>query len=226
VTDSESADDRHASLQARRTARRDELLAAAVDVIRSGGADATMEELASAGGISKPILYRHFSDRGGLIAAIIDHALAELGQILDHNLAHSHVGESQTRATIDAFFEYIEREPELYRFVMDHDSREGGPATHAFTEQMASHVGAAIGRGLVAAGRDPAPAEVWGRAIVGMVQSTGDWWVAGAPITRAAAVDRLVNLAWSGLRGPPVITEQRRAPAEAPDSTRSTESVP
>jgi len=198
------SDERRESLHARRRARRDELLTAAIDVIRRGGANATMEEMASAGGISKPILYRHFTDRDGLVSAITEHALAELGLILEEKLAGATSGEWRdvTRATIDAFFEYIERDPELYRFVVDHDARQGGPATHAFVERVALHVASAIRHGLTANGRDTAPAEVWGRAIVGMVQATGDWWIAGAPISRSAAVDSLADLAWAGVRGP------------------------
>lgn len=198
------ADARRQSLDTRRRARRDELLAAAIDVIRQGDANATMEEMASAGGISKPILYRHFNDRDGLVAAITEHALTELGQIIEEKLSGDRSGDwrDDTRATIDAFFEYIEREPELYRFVVDHDARQGSPATHAFIEQVALRVAAAIGDGLRAAGRGTAPAEVWGRAIVGMVKATGDWWIAGASISRRAAVDSLADLAWAGIRGP------------------------
>ncbi len=200
------ADERSESVHARRQARRHELLTAAMDVIRQGGADATMEEMASAGGISKPILYRHFTDRDGLVSAITEYALTELGRILDQRLDEARSSDGKwrntVRATIDAFFEYIERDPELYRFVVDHDARQGSQATHAFTEQVALHVAAAIEQGLKRAGLDTAPAEVWGRAIVGMVQTTGDWWIAGAPISRAEAVESLTNLAWAGIRGP------------------------
>ncbi len=198
------ATERRESVHARREARRTELLRAAMDVIRQGGADATMEEMASAGGISKPILYRHFTDREGLVAAITEHALGVLGRILDQKLHEVRTGNwrDTVRATIDAFFEYIEREPELYRFVVDHDARQGSQATHAFTEQVSQHVAAAIEDGLSQTGFDPAPAVVWARAIVGMVQATGDWWISGAPISRGAAVDSLTDLAWAGIRGP------------------------
>src|SRR3546814_15026081 len=54
----------------RRGVRRGELLDAAVEAIRVAGPGATMEQLARAGGVTKPILYRHFRDRDGLITAI------------------------------------------------------------------------------------------------------------------------------------------------------------
>ena len=61
-------------LRARRAAGppTSELLDAAVGAVREIGPGATMEQLAAAGGVTKPILYRHFGDRDGLIAAIAE----------------------------------------------------------------------------------------------------------------------------------------------------------
>lgn len=221
---------RRAAVNARRQARRSELLGAAIDVIRRGGADATMEEMANAGGISKPILYRHFTDRDGLVAAITEDSLGRLGAILDAKLETTGQADRRetTRATIDAFFEFIENDPELYRFVVAHDARQGGPVTHAFIERVAEHVAAALEQGLARSGQNTAPATVWSRAIVGMVQATGDWWVAGAPISRKQAVDALTDLAWSGIRGqqddshatPPAGRRETRAPRTRAPRTR------
>jgi AcrR family transcriptional regulator len=180
-----------------------QLLDAAIDVIRREGADVTMEEMATAGGISKPILYRHFTDREGLVAAITDRALAELGAALDEKLEAADVTDPRaaTRATIDVFFDYVERDPELYRFIVDSDARRGNPATHAFVQRVGAHVAESIGAGLRRFGRDPAPAEIWGRAIVGMCQHTAEWWSTGAPVERRELVDQLTDLVWGGLLG-------------------------
>lgn len=198
------SNDRRETVQARRSERRGELLNAAMEVIRRGGADATMEEMASAGGISKPILYRHFTDREGLVAAITEHALEVLGKMIDGKLDDVRTGNwrDTVRATIDAFFEYVEGEPELYRFIVEHDARQGSQATHAFSEKVAGDVADAIAGGLEAAGRDVAPAGIWGRAIVGMVRSVGDWWIAGGASSRDEVVECLTDLAWAGIRGP------------------------
>jgi AcrR family transcriptional regulator len=51
--------------------RRQHLLAAALDVIRRDGTDAlTLARVAEAGGVTKPIAYRQFKDRGGLLKAL------------------------------------------------------------------------------------------------------------------------------------------------------------
>ena len=189
------------TVRIRREARREELLAAAIEVIRSVGAGATMEEMATAGGISKPILYRHFHDRDGLVAAISEQAMAQLAAILDERMGDRNItGRDGVRATVDAFFEYIDRDTSLYHFVVDNDMRHGGQGTLAFTEQNAEHVAALLRDGLVAAGRDPAPADAWARGIVGLVHRAATWWLADRErLPRQEVVDQLVDLVWGGI---------------------------
>jgi AcrR family transcriptional regulator len=196
--------DKREQVRERRATRRGELLTAAMDVIRRQGADATMEEMASAGGISKPILYRHFTDRDGLVRAITQMALAELGRILEKKVGEARVAGSRegVRATVDAFFEYIDSDPELYRFIVDQDTQRADSPTVAFTEGVSQLVAATIREALAAAGRDPAPAEVWGRAIVGMVSATSSWWLDDGSMSREDVVDHLADLAWFGMRPP------------------------
>ena len=200
---SSKAEARREQLRERRADRRLELLTAAIDVIRRVGPDATMEDMASAGGISKPILYRHFNDREGLVSAITELALVDLGRILDDKLGEARLTASRdgVRATIDAFFDYIERDPALFRFVIDQDVRLDNPATVAFSEEVAKHVAAAIREPLDEAGLDSRPADVWGRAIVGMVLHTSIWWITTRATSRADAVDWLADLIWSGIHG-------------------------
>jgi AcrR family transcriptional regulator len=200
------------SLAERRQFRRRQLLEAAIEVIRREGADVTMEEMATAGGISKPILYRHFVDRDGLVAAIRETALVEIGAILDAKIgeARSDRPPHSIRAAIDAYFEYIEREPQLYRFIVDSDAKRGNQATVAFTERIADRIAETLALGLVDHGRDPAPAAIWARAIVGMVQNTAAWWVAGAEISRHEAVEALTDLAWAGIVGSPSVSARGR----------------
>ena len=192
-----------ASLAERRRLRRSELLDAAIDVIRREGADVTMEEMATAGGISKPILYRHFVDRDGLVAAITERALDEIGEILDGKIAEARADEPphSIRATIDAFFEYVEREPQLYRFIVDSGARRANVATVAFVDRIAQRVAESLAQGLAERGLDPAPSAIWGRAIVGMVQTTAAWWIAGTETDRRQAVDTLTDLVWVGIVG-------------------------
>ena len=50
--------------------RREQLLNAADRVVQREGPGASMNAIAAEAGITKPILYRHFGDRNGLIGAL------------------------------------------------------------------------------------------------------------------------------------------------------------
>ncbi|MGW1149090.1 TetR/AcrR family transcriptional regulator, partial [Streptomyces sp. NPDC002454] len=67
--------------------RRYELLEAADRVVLRDGPGASMNAIAAEAGITKPILYRHFGDKGGLYAALAerhtDGLLASLRAALD-----------------------------------------------------------------------------------------------------------------------------------------------
>src|ERR671939_42161 len=67
--------------------RRQELLDAADRVIMRDGPEASMNAIAAEAGITKPILYRHFGDKGGLYRALAvrhtDALLATLRAALD-----------------------------------------------------------------------------------------------------------------------------------------------
>ncbi len=67
--------------------RRRELLEAADRVVLRDGPQASMNAIAAEAGITKPILYRHFGDKGGLYSALAkrhtDALLAALRAALD-----------------------------------------------------------------------------------------------------------------------------------------------
>ena len=187
----------------KRAARRDALLEAAVGAIRAQGPGVTMEQLANAGGVTKPILYRHFGDRDGLITAISDRfADALMGEIVAPLKADS-TGRELLRNTVDAYVGFIERETNLYRFMVQHppERRDRTTSISALVDNVAKQVAQILGSRLANAGRDPAPAVAWAYGIVGLVHQAGDWWVDDQTMSRESLVDDLILLLWDGIAG-------------------------
>jgi AcrR family transcriptional regulator len=185
--------------------RRRLLLDAATAVVRAHGPRASMEAMAAAGGVTKPILYRHFGDRRGLVAAIGERFQQELGTAIQaalQSFGQTNDGGGVLRATIDAYLSLVERETELYRFLVQQDARTGNEISSAFVARVVEQVAGVIAAGLEAAGRDPGPAELWSVGIVGMVHAAGDWWAQERPeLGRTDVVDGLTELLWNGLGG-------------------------
>lgn len=98
--------------------RRRELLEAADRVVLRDGPQASMNAIAAEAGITKPILYRHFGDKGGLYAALAmrhtDALLDSLRAALDAPADRR----ERVEATLDTYLAAIEARPQVYRFLM------------------------------------------------------------------------------------------------------------
>lgn len=187
----------------RRDARRTELLQAAVEAIRTTGPGATMDQLARAGGVTKPILYRHFGDRDGLITAIAARFADDLMGEVVAPLTTDATARELLRSTIDAYVAFIERDPNLYRFLVQHppDRLDRATSISHLVDSIARQVAQIIGERLAEVGRDTGPAVAWAYGIVGLVHQAGDWWVDDQTMSRHRLVDHLTTLLWDGLSG-------------------------
>ena len=185
----------------RRAERRTQLLDAAVGAIRAIGPGATMEQLAKAGGVTKPILYRHFGDRDGLISAIAEQFSIDLLTTVTTPLAADASARELLRSTVDSYVGFIERDPNLYRFMVQHPPERGDGLTqiNSLVDLIAKQVAVVAGERLRLAGRDSGAAVPWAYGIVGLVHQAGDWWVDDQTMSRETLVNYLVTLLWEGL---------------------------
>lgn len=185
----------------RRLERRNQLLGAAIDEIRVVGPGATMEQLAKAGGVTKPILYRHFGDRDGLIDAIAERFGAELLISVTEPLLTAEQPREILDATIGSYVAFLEREPFLYGFLVEQPSgrSESRSPVGALVDVIARQIAIVTGERLAAAGRDTGPALPWAYGIVGLVHQSSHWWLREQTMSRERFVSYLTDLLWNGL---------------------------
>ena len=103
--------------------RRGQLLAAADRVVQRQGSAASMNLIAAEAGITKPILYRHFGDKGGLYRALAERHIDWLLDRLRTALLTRGGLRARTNATIDAYLASVEEQPQVYRFLISHAGR-------------------------------------------------------------------------------------------------------
>ena len=189
--------------EARHAAKRQQLLDSAIAVVRRDGPGASMQDIAREAGITKPIVYRAFGDREGLIQAIADRFADELAETLSAEMDQPDRSYREAVAgTIGAYLAFIERDPAIVRFLVNRDL--GSPdATAASTPQLirkvAGLVALSIGEQLRALGLDAGAAEPWAYAIVGAVHLAGDWWLEHKIMPREDLVEYLTKLVWDGM---------------------------
>jgi AcrR family transcriptional regulator len=181
--------------------RRESLLEAADRVVQRDGPDASMNVIAAEAGITKPILYRHFGDKGGLYRALAARHIDDLLGRLRAALVTRGGLETRTRATLDAYFASIEEQPQVYRFLVRRAAVEEPGVrgevegfVRRFGEELATGIRSEPALGVV----DPLRAQVWAHGIAGMVQATGDWWLDHPDVPRRVVVDELTALLVAG----------------------------
>jgi AcrR family transcriptional regulator len=194
-----------------RRIRREELVGAALDALRTAGPDFSVDDVARAAGVSKTVIYRYFSDKDELIDAVLDRISTAV--LLPRLLGELAVDRADDRARLHAviaeFVAIIETEPALYRFAYAHAGRSGRKDLVAATErEIAEALGVLMGERLADAGRAQGPALTWAYGVVGMVQLSAHWWSATRSVPAADLVDQLTDLAWGGLAA--LLPERRR----------------
>ncbi|TDD93655.1 TetR family transcriptional regulator [Actinomadura rubrisoli] len=181
--------------------RRRALLEAADRVIQREGPGASMASIAAEAGISKPILYRHFGDKSGLYQALAERHTRKLIEGIRAEFSRDDSVRARTRSTIDTYLSTISANLNLYRFLMHRASAEDA-ATRSAMSTMIRDVSRELAEVMIDEGEpaDRTRAYVWGHAIVGMVQTAGDWWLDhDGDVPREAVVDGLADLILGGL---------------------------
>jgi AcrR family transcriptional regulator len=184
--------------------RREQLLVAADRVVQRDGSAATMNGIAAEAGITKPILYRHFGDKGGLYRALAERHADLLLERLRMALATRGGLKARTLATVDAYLASVEEQPQVYRFLMERAAVEEPDVrgqVAGFVRRFGDELAAGIRSEPELAEIPPERAIVWAHGIAGMVQSTGDWWLDHPDVPRRVVVDELVSLLWGGFAG-------------------------
>ncbi|MFF3955197.1 TetR family transcriptional regulator [Streptomyces sp. NPDC001890] len=188
--------------------RRRELLEAADRVVLRDGPGASMNAIAAEAGITKPILYRHFGDKGGLYRALAkrhtDALLIALRAALDAPAERRRRVES----TLDTYLAAIEARPQVYRFLM-HPSDDAAPSTEQgfdigrhsapLLRRLGEELALVIAERVDLGPDSDAMARIWGHGIVGMMHAAGDWWLGERPCSREQLVSSLADLLWGRL---------------------------
>jgi AcrR family transcriptional regulator len=201
----EHGDGRTERWAAHRDQRRETFVAAAIAAIRRHGAGVSMDEIAATAGVNKAVLYRHFRDRSELHAAVGRRLVGHVRRVVAAALDESRPLLHQVFAAVDAYLALIQAEPELYRFV--HRRAAAGVRGNAdpvadYTELMGRVVGDALAMRLPGRRVAAADVETWGHAIVGLVHTAGDRWLAAGARDRRTLSGQLSALIWGGLRQP------------------------
>jgi AcrR family transcriptional regulator len=162
----------------------------------------SMEQLAEAAGVSKPVLYQHFPSKRDLYLALLREAVADVEAQIRNALDGTTSNRERVRGAVSAYFDLVEdrtfqllfRTAELSRADV-RETVEGAMAdiTHAVAALIAEDAG--LGRHA---------AEFLASGLLGLAIDGARWWAGQdqeSPnvLTKDEAVRLLSQLAWRGL---------------------------
>jgi AcrR family transcriptional regulator len=188
--------------------RRSAILRAALEVFSKHGYNgASIDEIATAAGISKALIYEHFPSKKDLHVSLLERHTQDIFVRLAQTADTKDPAEVRLRNGVNAFFEWAETNRDAFRLlfrdtferdVADVLERLQNQATGAIAALMASEPTL---QAPDADERDFALSiEAMAQQLSGGVQSLAIWWQQHPDLERAWLVDRVMDYAWVGLK--------------------------
>jgi AcrR family transcriptional regulator len=181
--------------------RRERVLAAATEVIAERGyADAPVDAIARAAGVSPPVVYDHFDSKLALYEAVLDSHFANLRDIWAR-FPVAGLSRDSIAASFDAWFGYVEANPDAARILFREPSVGDAAAVHrAVSERSRALVlrpllDAPAGAALAATDAD---LEMTWVVLRGVLQGLALWWVDHPEVPRERVVATALGALWSG----------------------------
>ena len=186
--------------------RRQQLFAVALELFAQRGYRATtMDDIAERAGVTKPLLYQHFSSKRALYLELVDSIAQDLLTAIRSAVVRAEGPRQQVELGFAAYFGLVvSNEPEFrLLYGRDHaDDLELGRALRTVEDAIAEAIGP-----LIDAGLDDDHRRLLAYGIVGMAEGASRHFMANRPDTDAEAdeearrlAQRMADLAWAGLR--------------------------
>lgn len=193
--------------------RRRQLLAVALDRFAAAGYHATsMEGIAEAAGVTKPVLYQHFSSKAELFRELIASVGEDLLQAVSTAASAEEDPYRRVLAGFEAYFRFVGHEPAAFTLLFDSGARQAPQFAEA-VRSVEHRIAWTIGD-LIEVDIEPAHRSLLAFGIVGLAETTSRRWLEscrapgeanrGARATEGEPMAHwLADLVWAGLRALP-----------------------
>jgi AcrR family transcriptional regulator len=184
--------------------RRRQLLEVALETFAAKGFHETsMNEVAEAAGVTKPVLYQHFASKKALYHELVDEMGSQLERSIFEAAAAADGPRQQVEAGFRAYFRWAIGQGAAFRVLFSDRNRADADLSDA-VERVESLVADRVASLIAIEGLSADERHVLAFGIVGIAESTSRHWLKlglGPGVDADAFADQVARLAWSGLRG-------------------------
>ncbi len=185
----------------RGTERREQLIEIARPLFAEKGFEGTsVEEIAAAAQVSKPVVYEHFGGKEGLYAVVVDREVSYLLTSIEDALATGGRSRELVEQAALALLDYVETHTDGFRILVRDSSVASSSGSFAsLLSDIASQVEGLLVTEFKRHGLEAKTAPMYAQMLVGMIALTGQWWLNARKPKKSEVAAHLVNLAWNGL---------------------------
>jgi AcrR family transcriptional regulator len=182
--------------------RRQQLLDVALAAFAADGFHHTsMNELAEAAGVTKPVLYQHFGSKRELYLEVLREVGGRMVDDVAKAIAAADGPRQQVEAGFRAYFEWVARERHGFQVLFAGDTRRD-PEFLAELGKVETEFADAIADLIVVDGMAHERRVLLAYGIVGIGETTCRHWIAAdLDLAPADLAQGVADLAWAGLRG-------------------------
>jgi AcrR family transcriptional regulator len=181
--------------------RRRQLLDVALEVFAQKGFHATsMEEVAEAAGVTKPVLYQHFASKRELYLELLEDVGGQMMTAVAKAVAQARGPHQQVEAGFAAYFRFVAEHEDAFKLLFG-----GGARRDEEFADAVSHVESSIAEELarlIEADIDTEHRRQLAHGLIGLAEGVSRYWVAGGrDIDVERLSRRMAQMSWAGLRG-------------------------
>ncbi len=181
-------------------ARREQLLEVAIDAFAKSGYHSTsMNDVAAAAGVTKPVLYQHFDSKRALYVALLDDVGDRITNAVLEATKNTDSGKETTRLGFIAYFTWVAEHPREFQLLFGSNDRTDVEFT-AMTRKLESSLAAAIAP-LITAGIDAQHQRTLALGLIALAIGVSQHLLAeGKRFNPETIAEQVFQFAWAGLR--------------------------
>ncbi len=195
---------RSSTLRLPAAARRRQLLEVAlVAFAEHGFHDTSMNDVAEAAGVTKPVLYQHFTSKRALYGELVEELGNDLAEAIVAAVAEVESPHQQVEAGFRAYFRWATSQGAAFKVLFADRNRVDRDLAYA-VDKVESMVADRVASLIVVDGLSDDERHVLAFGVVGLAEATSRHWLGlglGPGLDADTFADTVAQLAWSGLRG-------------------------
>lgn len=182
--------------------RRKQLLDVALDVFAARGFHPTsMNDLAEAAGVTKPVLYQHFGSKRELYLEILEDVGGRLRDAIGKATSEAAGPREQVARGFNAYFGFVAAHQAAFQVLFGGGTRRDEEFA-AHVRRVEENIADTIATLIDVDGLTERERRLLAHGIVGLAEGTSRHWIhEGLPGHPEELAARVAELAWAGLRG-------------------------